>query len=75
MDDELLPKGLNGQLMHFVEECGEVLQVAGKIGRFGWIPTEYKGVKYNNTDDLVREINDLTKAATRLLESIQKTFS
>jgi len=63
MREDLLPKDFTGALARLVEEAGEVLQVVGKIGRFGLSPTDPKtGLKYFNGADLEMELQDLEHA-------------
>jgi NTP pyrophosphatase (non-canonical NTP hydrolase) len=63
MREDLLPTTLEGMLSRLVEETGEVLQVIGKIQRFGLYATDPKtGIKYDNATDLRRELADLRHA-------------
>jgi hypothetical protein len=62
----LLPETLEGKLDHVLEECAEVTKDICKARRFGWAPTEYDGVKYDNTANLLSEMRDLHLALHRL---------
>ena len=73
MDPRFLQQGFKNQLAHLVEECGEVLAAAGKTQRWGphsvnpLIPEEQQET---NIDWLLRELNDLETAISRLKETI-----
>jgi NTP pyrophosphatase (non-canonical NTP hydrolase) len=56
------------RLSILIEEMGEALQVAGKILRHGWEPTE-AGVRYDNRADLQRELGDVRAAMIRLCDA------
>jgi NTP pyrophosphatase (non-canonical NTP hydrolase) len=58
-----MPTDLSGALARLTEECGEVLKVVGKIGRFGLNATDKKtGLTYSNGVDLEMELIDLKHA-------------
>lgn len=60
---DLLPTTFDGALAKLVEECGEVLQVVGKIGRHGVRAVDHKTrIEYDNGADLVREMIDVEEA-------------
>ena len=62
-----LPKNGPGRLFHVVEECGEVCQAIGKLGRFGAHNTR-PGKGQTNAEHLREEMLDLRAA---LKESIK----
>jgi hypothetical protein len=70
---EFIQAGFGKALAHVVEECGEVLAAAGKIGRFGplssnpLLPSDQREL---NIVWLLREINDLEGALGRLRAEI-----
>jgi hypothetical protein len=74
---EFIQAGFEKSLAHVVEECGEVLAVAGKIGRFGpmsvnpLLPPEQQEL---NIVWLSREIFDLQEALHRLILEIPAEF-
>lgn len=47
------------RLAKFVEEAGEGLQAAGKILIYGYHPTEFEGVKFDNKANLEKELGDI----------------
>ena len=70
-DQRYAPKTRDGRIAKVVEECGEVLQTIGKIGRHGlraWDPHTGKG--YDNQDDLLREMQDLRDAMHELEQDL-----
>lgn len=62
MTPELMPTTLAGKQERVIEEMAEVTLAIQKGKRFGWAPTEYRGVTYNNLTDLRAEIRDLRTA-------------
>lgn len=63
MDAKYLPTTLEGKLARTLEECGEVLQAIGKLGRWGMIARDnYTGIEYDNRAALRAELKDLTDA-------------
>jgi hypothetical protein len=60
MKEEYLPKTPEGRRWRLAEECGEVIQALGKIGRWGLDGTYEDGT--TNSDKLLSEINDLKHA-------------
>jgi NTP pyrophosphatase (non-canonical NTP hydrolase) len=69
-----LQEGLNNQLAHLIEECGEVLAAAGKTQRFGWLsvnPLLPPAAQESNKDWLLREIKDLKLTISRLEKTIE----
>jgi hypothetical protein len=58
-------------LGHLIEECGEVIQVAGKIQRFGWrAKNPLKGRDRRPNEELLQsEIADLQHAINRVKRS------
>jgi NTP pyrophosphatase (non-canonical NTP hydrolase) len=67
---DLLPITQADKIAYLIEECGEVLQVIGKLQRFGENPTDHKtGIKYDNIIDLLAELNDLERAIRLVRES------
>lgn len=58
---EYLPKDRNGRLFKLIEECGEVLQMCGKAGRFG-MGSRHPNGGPNNVTELRRELQDLREA-------------
>jgi hypothetical protein len=68
---DLAPVTFRDCLSHVVEECGEVLQVIGKLDRFGETPTDPKtGIKYDNIADLLIEFDDLEAAIKRVRDRL-----
>ena len=61
MNPRYLPTDLEGKIDRLVEESGEVLQVIGKIGRFGLTSAHPKGGP-NNASLLLSEMADLRHA-------------
>lgn len=60
MREDLLPTSFEGRLGRLVEECGEVLQVIGKIQRFGKQAQDpVTKIKYDNVKDLQEELQHL----------------
>lgn len=57
-----IPKDRNERLFHLIEECGEVLQVLGKAGRFGMENFHPANPTELNVEGLLRQLNDLQKA-------------
>jgi NTP pyrophosphatase (non-canonical NTP hydrolase) len=69
MDINYQPKTLEQALAHVVEECGEVTQALGKTFRFGLNSVNPKlpaNLQETNRDMVLREINDLKNAITKL---------
>jgi len=57
------------RLALMTEECGEVLQVIGKILRHGYIATDPNtGAKYDNRAALSREVGDFAYASGLMCE-------
>lgn len=66
MDPRLLPTTFKGRLFRVVEETGEVLQIIGKAGRFGWTARDpYTGINYDNWAIMKYELGDLWDAILR----------
>jgi hypothetical protein len=62
-----LPDGLDGKLVHVIEECAEVIQEACKVQRFG--PNSHHPrdeTRERNRDRLRRECDQLREAIERL---------
>ena len=74
---DFIQRGFDKALAHVVEECGEVLAAAGKIGRFGpysvnpLLPPEQQEPNYQL---LMREVADLDGALARLRAEIPADF-
>ena len=69
-DPRFLERDFDKQLAHFIEECGEALQAAGKTlrrGRDAVNPYLPKEEQEKNEDWLIREVWDVQEAADRLL--------
>ena len=67
---DLLPTTQADKIAYLIEECGEVLQVIGKLHRFGETPVDHKtGIKYDNIIDLFVELDDLERAIRLVRES------
>lgn len=60
-DERYLPTTPEGRLFRLVEECGEVIQAVGKIGRFGPGGRHPDGGP-TNAETLAAEIGDLQEA-------------
>lgn len=73
-DVRFLQTGFDKQLAHLIEECGEVLAAAGKTQRWGphsvnpLIPADQQEA---NIDWLMREIDDLADAISRLRATVE----
>lgn len=69
---------LHQSLARLIEECGECLQAAGKIQRFGWLSTDPSlpdgEKKETNLEWLLREMTDLEDGIKRLREKIGNTY-
>jgi len=59
-------------IIHLVEECAEVTKAAMKGMSYGFHPTSYRGVMYNNGKDLMAELDDLEYQIKRVREYIAK---
>lgn len=69
MREDLLPTSFEGRLGRLIEECGEVLHVAGKILRFGKQAQDPKTkIKYDNTADLHEELQHLKHSIQHMEE-------
>jgi NTP pyrophosphatase (non-canonical NTP hydrolase) len=67
MREDLLPQTFEGKLSRLVEECGETLQVIGKIQRFGNNPIDkVTQTRYHNFADLKSELTDLKHAIAQI---------
>ncbi len=62
----LLPEGLDGKLVHVIEECAEVQKEACKLQRFGINGFHPRGKKILNKTKLLTEMNQLKLAIKRL---------
>ena len=75
---ELLPTTFKGSLYKLTEECGEVLQVIGKLQRHGIVAKDPKYNKiYDNGLDLMNELHDLKHSITeteRLYQTVDRTI-
>jgi NTP pyrophosphatase (non-canonical NTP hydrolase) len=72
-DPRFLQDGFDKQLSHLIEECGEVLQAAGKTQRWGRDspnPDLPKEEQETNEAWLRREMGDLQQTITRLLATM-----
>lgn len=69
-----LPTDLEGKMARLTEECGEVLQIIGKIGRFGIENHHPIDPATPNHRLLIREIRDLVDAATNVYAEIADTY-
>ncbi len=70
---------MNPRLKHYgspqirlMEECSELIKAICKAERFGYMPTEYEGVKYNNLDDIKKEMADVNDAIEALAVHFRK---
>lgn len=75
MDPRFLQAGFDKRLSHVIEECGEVLAAAGKTQRWGRTsvnPLLPVAQQETNEAWLRRELLDLQKAVTRLLETMDE---
>lgn len=65
MDQRYMPKTPAERLAHLTEECGQVLTIIGKAGRFGMDshhPADMRNHPARNGDMLLYELNDLMHA-------------
>ena len=68
-NEKYIRHDLDSCLGHLIEECGEVLEAAGKTLRWGWysvnpeLPPE---AQEQNRDWLMRELSDLDGAMNRM---------
>ncbi len=78
MDTKYLPATDEGKLVHLIEECGETIQAATKVLRFGF-DGSWNGT--SNTESLTNELQDLAAAGQAIVgvlrerEAVQKAFS
>lgn len=72
MHTKYLPTDLEGKLHHVTEECGEVLKLIGKSGRFSLLGYHPDTLEVNIIK-LDEELSDLTAAIKRLQEDEQFT--
>lgn len=56
-------------LVSLMEECGEIIQATSKLLKFNDVVLENNSVKYNNLDDLHRELGDLFGIVNLLKDS------
>ncbi len=66
-------KHIGTPIMRIIEECGEILQAAMKLERFGWDnhhPSDPP--EWTNLDNLEKEILHLNEAVGDLIEVINK---
>lgn len=76
-DPRFLQKGMNAQLAHVVEECGEVLAAAGKSQRWGFVSVNplLPGCEQEyNIVWLMRELRDLREAIKRFETTAREQF-
>ena len=69
MDAKYLPTTDEGKLIHLIEECGETIQAATKVLRFG-LEGEWNGK--SNAESLVDELKDLTHASAAVISAIEE---
>jgi NTP pyrophosphatase (non-canonical NTP hydrolase) len=65
MNPACLPQDFNGKVWRLAEECAEVIKACSKMQRHGPI-AEFEGMRYDNVDDLVKEIQDMADAWNRV---------
>ena len=68
MNPNWLPSSDEGKVVHLMEECGETIQAAAKVLRFGLHKT-WKGIR--NDERLIEEIEDLCHACNAVIDSIE----
>lgn len=76
-DPRFLQDGFDKRLSHFIEECGEALQAAGKTQRWGVWSTDPTLPPHERESNLVwlrRELSDVKQAIERLEQSISLEF-
>ena len=69
MDAKYLPTTDEGKLVHLIEECGETIQAATKVLRFG---LHNSWDMKRNDRRLAEEIGDLCYASEAVIEIIRK---
>lgn len=71
MTPEYLPQTPAGRMARLTEECGEVLQIVGKIGRFG-LDSRHPTTAFAkpNSELLLAEIADLEHALYAVKQDI-----
>jgi hypothetical protein len=69
MDAKYLPTTVEGKLIHLIEECGETIQAAAKVLRFGF-DSRWNGT--SNTEKILDEIKDLTHAGEAIIDVIKE---
>ena len=72
MNESYLPETLEGKMMHFIEECSEVMKLISKSKRFGlknYHPRDPN--KEMNRSKLIKELEDVVWASQRLLEELR----
>jgi NTP pyrophosphatase (non-canonical NTP hydrolase) len=62
----LLPTTISGKLDRLQEECAEVIKAVSKGRRFGWDPSSFDGVPYDNWQQLMDEMDDLDHALSQV---------
>lgn len=70
MTPEYLPKDPDGRRHRLSEECGEVVKVLGKIGRFG-LDSRWPADGPSNAEALLLEIEDLKHAIAEVETDIR----
>ena len=68
MDAKYLPTTTEGKLVHLIEECGETIQAATKVLRFG---LHNSWDMKRNDSRLVEEIEDLCYASEAVIDIIK----
>lgn len=69
MDAKYLPTTDEGKLVHLIEECGETIQAATKVLRFGF-DGKWNGT--TNTEKIIDEIADLLFAGEAVISIIER---
>jgi hypothetical protein len=72
MSSDVLTPAQIERFVYLIEECSEVIKASTKLLRHGFYASDFstgKEVKYNNQEDIEREIVDVFKAINRLIEA------
>ena len=73
---DLMPTTFQGATLRVMEECGEVVQAACKMERFGFNPVDLKtGKSYNNVRDFFKECAEVINAIEEAKRLFRTTYA